>query len=100
MEATQQERDHAAKIVSATAAHHISKVLIEGETLEGEIITYPLELSHQAGIQNFQLYGQALSMLRQMGGILQDRDNQELDFYPLLNFKKIHFSVNKILLAK
>jgi hypothetical protein len=77
-----------------------SIVVITGFTNSGEKVIMELPLRHEADVSDDMLIGQAVTIIRQSGGICQNSDQPgEIDFYPLVQLKKIHFAVNRIALV-
>ena len=76
-----------------------STVVITATILaDGSKRVHEMPMTHAQGTQDSQLFGQAIGLIRQMGGLMFDCDNGDLEFYPLSSMK-LHLSIRKISLA-
>jgi len=78
---------------------HTTRVTVKGKLASGAEITMELPVPHVAGVNEGDLLGGALTLLRQHGGMMLDEDGG-VRFIPLVLFPDgVHMKVNKIALA-
>lgn len=77
-----------------------STVVISGELPSKEVISQSIGLEHDAGAPYSSLIGNAFQVIRQVGGLSVDSlDGQSMDFYPLVRFDRINFSVKTLVIT-
>lgn len=80
-------------------ANRKSVVACEGHLVDGTVVVQNLSLDHSANAPEAALLGEAIKMIRQIGGLMIDGEKGDINFYPMLTLKKINFSVERVSLA-
>lgn len=65
---------------------------------DGTTVFQEIGIEHDTGAPDSALIAQGYNLIRQTGGILVDTIDQ-MDYYPMIAFRKVNFAVKRITLA-